>query len=86
MAPENEKAGLIRQYMMDTQREREREREQEQEFMRQLDLLPASEKATLLLAREKTNQMKLGKGHQTMRSKSQAEGTSFLTIFIITIT
>ena len=65
------------------------EREQDERYERyesDIYLVPESQRAavllarqTLLLAREKTKQMKLA-----MRSKSP-QGTSYLTIFIITV-
>ena len=81
MAPETERASLIRDYI-NTQnerdiREREREREQEQG-------IPESQRAAVILEREKTKQIKLLKDRPTMIEKSR-EGASYFTIFIITI-
>ena len=81
MVPENERAALIQNYINTQSAERERERERERdERERELGLVPESHRVAFLLAREK---MKLEKGRPTT-SKSR-EGTSYLTIFIITI-
>ena len=73
---------MIQNYINTQSAERERERERN-ERERELGLVPESQKAAVLIAREKTKQMKLEKGRPTT-SKSR-EGTSYLTIFIITI-
>ena len=65
------------------ERERERDERERDERERELGLVPESQRAALLIAREKTKQMKLERGRPTT-SKSR-EGTSYLTIFIITI-
>ena len=78
MVPENERAALIQSYMNTQRAERERERAERE---RELSLVPDSQKAALLLAREKTKQMKIERGSITSKSR---EGTSYSTIFIIT--
>ena len=86
MVPENERAALIQNYINTQSAERERERDERErererdERERELGLVPESHRVAFLLAREK---MKLEKGRPTT-SKSR-EGTSYLTIFIITI-
>jgi hypothetical protein len=92
LVPENERAALIQSYMNTQRAERERERAEREreraERERELSLVPDSQKAalllarqTVLLAREKTKQMKIERGSSTSKSR---EGTSYSTIFIIT--
>ena len=86
MAPETERASLIRDYI-NTQNERdirERERERDIREREQEQGIPESQRAAVILEREKTKQMKLLKDRPTMIEKSR-EGASYFTIFIITI-
>ena len=74
---------MIQHYINAQIAERERERDERERERELISLVPESQRAALLLAREKTKQMNLERGRPTT-SKSR-EGTSYLTIFIITI-
>ena len=73
----------INAQIAERERERERERDERERERELISLVPESQRAALLLAREKTKQMKLEMG-RPITSKSR-EGTSYLTILIITI-